>query len=323
MVDVIAAIGRKIQSAHNIIVITHVNPDGDALGSMTAVGLLARQWGKNVTLAVDDGIPERFRYLAMANAVIAEVPKSTDFDLLIAVDCGDLDRLGNSYSDLPKPISIINIDHHVTNTYFGELNLVPATTSSTAEVLVELFAELNVEITADIAKSLLTGMVTDTLGFRTSNVTPRTLKIAGDLMAAGANLPSITMQALNLRDYSTIQLWRVGLNNLQLEAGLAWSSISFDQKQSVGHDGTGNGGLVSMIANIKEAAMATVLVESEPNVIRVGLRSRPPYDVSQIAIELGGGGHPQASGCTLRMDLESAETLVVARCQAVIKQQSA
>lgn len=324
MVTTTKAIQQALDKAKHVLVITHVDPDGDAFGSLTAVGLALQQLGKQATLVCDDNLPLRFRYLPLAEQVQKSPEVGVEYDLLIAVDCGDELRMGRAYANLPDPKPlIINIDHHVTNTQFGAVNLVRPDTASTTEVLYDLFRELDVTLTADLALSLLTGLVTDTLGFRTTGVTANTMKITSILMDAGADLSLVTMQALNLKPLSTLRLWQVGLNNMRVEDGLIWSSISKEELKATGHLSPSSAGLVNLMADVDQAAMSAVLMEMADGLVRVGLRCRPPYDVSELAMNLGGGGHPLAAGCTLDGPLAKAEALVVGMCKDAIRYQSA
>lgn len=305
------AIKEAVAGAERILVITHVDPDGDALGSLTAVGLAMQQLGKSVTLAVDGGLMRRFSFLPLADQIVQSA-ENTPYDLIISVDCGDEQRMGHAFADLStlRP-SLINIDHHVTNTNFGAVNLVDAEAASTTEILTLLFNDLDIRITPDIAQSLLTGLVTDTLGFRTLNVTPRTFEIASQMMQDGADLPTITMLALNLKPLSTLKMWNVGLSNMRMKNGLIWTTISKAERNALGYNGTGSGGLVSMMNDVETAAISVVLTELDDGRISVSFRSRPPYNVADLAMNLGGGGHPLAAGCTLDGPLDKAETLVV------------
>ena len=316
-------IQHTLEKAENILVITHVDPDGDAIGSLTAVGLAMKQFHQRVTLVCDDSVPERFRYLPMVDKVRKNPDDSIQYDLLIAVDCGDEFRMGRAYSNLAehKPF-IINIDHHITNTQFGDINLVEPEATSTAEILYRLFGELNILISEDIALSLLTGLVTDTLGFRTTGVTANTLRTGADLVEAGANLGYVTMQALNMRSLSTMELWRTGLNKMQMRDGLLWASITDLERKAANFRSNSSVGLVNLLADVEEAAMGAVLMEMSDNTVKVGLRCRPPYDVAEVALALGGGGHPLASGCTMVGSLEEAEALLVRSCIEAIARQS-
>lgn len=314
------AIKQAIMQAQTILVVTHIGPDGDAIGSLTAVGNALARLGKQVTMACDDNVPSRFRFLPLTDKVQRETSPSDTFDLMIALDCGDESRMGRSFSELTEKPFLINIDHHITNTNFGQINLVDAEATSTTEILYELFVAIDIEVTADIAFSLLTGLVTDTLGFRIVGVTPRTMKIASALMDAGADLSTVTMLALNLKPFSTIRLWQLGLNNLKMDSGLVWSSLSYKAQQAIDFNSPSSGGLVNMLANIEEAAMSAVLLEQSDGSVRVGFRCRPPYNVAEIALNLGGGGHPLAAGCSLDGPLAKAESLVVDMCRDAIAQ---
>ncbi len=318
----ITAIQALIEQAERILVVTHVGPDGDAIGSLMAVGLALQQLGKNVTLMCDDKVPSRFNYLS--NAKQAERPKDNPghYDLVVAVDCGDEFRMGQSFSSLadPKP-PIINIDHHITNTEFGEVNVIGSTAVSTTEILFDLFPKLGVKLTKPIAMSLLTGLVTDTLGFRTVGTSSKTLSIAAALMDAGADLPLITAQGLSMKKLSTVELWRYGLGHMKVEDGLIWASISKEERAQAGFTGASSNGLTNLLADVDQAAIGVVLMEMEDSSIRVGFRCRPPYSVAEVALNLGGGGHALASGCTLDGPLDKAEALVVAMCKEAIRQQ--
>lgn len=317
-----AAARDLIDSAAAVLVVTHVDPDGDALGSLTAMGQALLQMGKTVTLACDNGMLSRFSYLPLSERVATAPDPTVSYDLVIALDCGDRERTGRTLGALPKPQPpILNIDHHITNTLFGTVNIVIATASSTAEMLLDLFEFLGQPLTRAVATSLLTGIVTDTMSFRTSNVTPRTLAAAGTLVAAGADLHDITMKALLLKPFTTLRLWQLGLNNVQLEDGLIWTAVSRAEQTALGYSGNSNTGIVSFLANIQEASISAVLMERDDGRVAVSFRSREPYQVADVALALGGGGHPLASGCTLDLPLHEAEALVVARCRESLRAQ--
>jgi phosphoesterase RecJ-like protein len=320
----IAAIRAFIGDAQQILVVTHVGPDGDAIGSLTAAGVALHQLGKRATLVCDDGLPRRFNFLPFADRIQKLPDASRSYDLVIALDCGDMSRMGKAFANLPEPKPpVINIDHHVTNTRFGEVNVVQSECNSTTEILFHLLPRLGVERTAPLANCLLTGIVTDTLGFRTVGVTPETFSTAGDLMKSGADLGLITTQALLLKPLYILRLWQIGLDNMKLEdEGVLWSSITYAERQAIGHVGSGSGGLVNMMANAEEATMSAVLLEDDGKVF-VGFRCRPPYSVAELALNLGGGGHPLAAGCTLDGSLDDIESLVIGMSRESIRQQRA
>lgn len=234
-----------------------------------------------------------------------------------------MSRMGNAYALLAEPPPIVNIDHHVTNTRFGDVNLVDSQCTSTAEILFHLLPALGARLTEDLATCLLTGVVTDTLGFRIPGVDAGTLRTAGTLMEAGADLGYITENALLIKPLTTLRLWQAGLNQMRLEEeGVLWTAISDRERAAIGYTGTSSGGLVNMMANIDEVAMSAVLIE-EGDKVYVGFRCRPPFNVSDLAVNLGGGGHPLASGATLEGPLSKAVSLVVAMARETIRRQRA
>ena len=213
--SLIESIGQALEKAEKILVITHIAPDGDAMGSITATGVAVKQVGKDYRLVCDDGFPRRFEYLALADEIETESDRSIAYDLIISLDCGDTERMGKAYTGLPDPIPpIINIDHHITNTNFGTINVVSATANSTTEILYELLPELGVVLTTDLSTCLLTGLLTDTLGFRTANVTSHTLRVASALLDSGLDLFSIMTRAMDLKDIATLLIWQKGLSNM-------------------------------------------------------------------------------------------------------------
>ncbi|MCI0399573.1 MAG: DHH family phosphoesterase [Chloroflexi bacterium] len=321
---IVEAIRATLAPASQILVITHIAPDGDALGSLTATGLALQQLDKKATLVCDDGLPDRFTYLPLAGQVRTAPEWSASYDLLIALDAGDADRLGSAYQLLPEPRPpLINIDHHVTNTRYGQVNLVDLEANATAEILFNLFPHLGVTLTPELAVCLLTGLVTDTLSFRTAGVTARTLQVAGALVEAGADLFTVTTEAINLKPLSTLLLWQKGLNNMKLEDGVLWTAIGNAEREAAGHTNSNAAGLGNMMADVTEAAMSAVLLEMANGTVSVGFRCRPPFSVSELATKLGGGGHHLAAGCTLPGPLATAAALVVARSKETIRQQKA
>lgn len=316
-------IQHLFNKATNVLVITHVDPDGDAMGSLTAVGQALKQDGKQVTLVCDDRVPERFAYLPMTEQVRQTPDPRIYYDLLVAVDCGDEGRMGEVYANFSQPLpTIVNIDHHITNTRFGDIQVIDDKATSTTEILYGLLLELGYEMTPEIALSLLTGLVTDTLGFRTVGVTAKTMKVASALMDAGADLAFVTTNALTVKPLTTIRLWQVGLNGLNVEDGVAWVAIPLADQLAIGFKGQSSMGLVNLLADVDEVGIGAVLMEIEGGRIRVGFRSRPPYNVAAIAEKMGGGGHVLAAGCTLEEPLAEATARVVALCKQAIRQQA-
>jgi phosphoesterase RecJ-like protein len=322
-----------IHQADRILLICHVSPDGDAIGSLLGLGLGLKELDKSPTLACESPPPHKFSFLPDHDCIVNAIDTS-DFDLVIGLDCSDLARLGTIYdSDRMNGIPLINIDHHITNLYFGDIDLVDPSAASTAEIVLTLLDKLGVPVESQkpanptltplpgIATCLLTGIVTDTLGFRTSNVTPKVMAAAVRLMEAGASLSQVTHFSFNQRPLAELGLLALGLNQMQSEDGLAWSQISLTDRYACGHKGDGDAGLVGMLARTQEVHIAAVFTEKTNNQVEIGFRADPGFDVAQLALSLGGGGHPAASGCTIEGPLELAKARVLPLLRTTLREQ--
>ncbi|MBI5670432.1 MAG: bifunctional oligoribonuclease/PAP phosphatase NrnA [Chloroflexi bacterium] len=301
-----AEASAAVEAAQKILIVTHVNPDGDAIGSMLALALALREQGKQVTTAVDGGVPDFLGYLKDSGKVIGRL-KRGHFDLMVSVDASDEERTGIAGAfGRRRSQRVINLDHHPTNTGFGDIHLVLPEAVSATEVVYEWLSRMGHPLSQPIATALLTGLVTDTMGFRTSNVTATTLGIAQQLMQAGASLTEVTARALVARSYSTIELWKRVLPLVRLEDRIISGVVAQADLAAVGLVDVTDGGLVSLLASVQEAVIAVVFKETREHRVEISLRSKPGYDVGTVALSLGGGGHTQAAGATIDGPLEAA-----------------
>ena len=292
------------------LLICHVAPDGDAIGSLLGLTWILRALGKNVTPASQDGVPKNLRFLPGSQTVVSQAAGQAD--LVIAIDSSDLERLGTVYDQaLLNNVPLLNIDHHITNLMFGSLNVVAPTATSAAEVVYDLAQSQGWPIPPEAAQSLLTGLVTDTRGFRTSNVSARTLEIAQRLMEAGGSLHTVTEGVLEQRSFDTVCLWGHALAAARLQDGIAWTAIPLTMRVPCNGVEQSDSGLANFLVAADEVEVAVVLVERKEGPIDVGFRSAGRVDVAQLALGLGGGGHPRAAGCTLNMSLPEAKALVL------------
>ncbi len=301
---------QLIRPARCPLLICHVAPDGDAIGSMTGLGRALRQMGLDPTLACSDSVPARFNYIPGAETVVQKV--SDPFDLVISLDCSDIDRIGHlSQLSTFSSVPLLNIDHHVTNLNFGDVNLVDPQASSTAEIVLWLLEHMSIPLDAEMATCLLVGIVSDTRGFSTSNVTAQVMEGTLRLMNAGASLPYITQQSLNRRPTAAIFLWGAALALVQVEDGVIWTNIPLAMRRAAGYAGSGDAGLASFLVSSTDADIAAVFVECDDGRVEVGLRAVPGFDVAQVALQLGGGGHTLAAGCQISGPLEKAQARVL------------
>ena len=300
----LTALSERLQRAQRILLITHISPDSDAIGSVLGLAHTLRSLGKTVIPSCSDPIRDRFDLLPGHTTLVTRT--HDQFDLVVGLDCGDEQRLGAIWTELPAPHPfLINIDHHISNTRFGQLNWVDPSAASTSEMVLQLSDRLGATLTPEIATCVLYGLVGDTLAFRTSNTTPRQLQYAERCMAAGASLYECIDHQFNRRSQALVCLWGKAINAMKITQRIAYTAISKAMRDACGMDAT-DLGLSSFLISINEVDRAAVLVERNDGQIEISLRAKAGYNVSQAAVALGGGGHPLASGATIAGPLAAA-----------------
>lgn len=313
--DLDTAIKARFDSAKNILIVSHVRPDGDAIGSVLGLGLALQAVGKTVQMVLSDGVPASFRHLPGSEQVKKQ-PQSV-YDLFITVDCADFGRIGKQFETARKPH--INIDHHITNEQFGELNLVEPQAVATAAVLTDHLPRWGLEISREVAANLATGLVTDTLGFRTSNVTPAALRQAALLMETGIDLPELYNRSLVRRSYAAAKYWGAGLSSLTTLDGIVYGTLRDSDRKNAGYGGNDDADLINIISTIEDHAVGMVFVEQHDSV-KVSWRAlQPGLDVSRVAKSFGGGGHQAAAGADIAGKLEEIQPRVLAATREMLK----
>ena len=305
----LSALVQRLQQAQHILLITHVSPDSDAIGSALGLMHALKVLGKTITPSCADAIRDRFAMLPGHTEMVTQA--SGEFDLAVALDCGDELRLGSVWANLadPKPF-LINVDHHISNTHFGQINWVDSSAASTAEMVLQIVDELSVPLNQDIATCLLYGIVGDTLGFRTPNTTPRQLQYAERCMAAGAALYDSIDQQFNRRSQGMVRLWGKALDVMQIKDRIAYTAISKAMRDACGM-GLADLNLASFLVSINEVDRSAVLVEKDDGRVEISLRAKRGFNVSDAAVALGGGGHALAAGATIDGPLAAATKRVL------------
>ena len=317
------AAAEAIFGAESILLVSHIAPDGDAVGSLLGLANPLRGMGKAVTAAIDEGVPSDLRFLPGSDTVAPKIDAG-EYDLTITLDSSDIERVGcagaygMAHSDL-----VINLDHHPTNTGFGDIHLINPEAVAAVEIVYDFLPYLGADIEPDTAHALLTGLITDTQGFRISATNSRTLEIAQDLMSKGAPLAQIMAQTLNRRPYKEVELWKLALPSVRLRNGLIYATIRQCDLRQVGVERAGDGGLVSYLVTVDQAKVSVVFKELPGEKIEIGFRAKPGYDVASLAFQLGGGGHTLASGCTLDGDLQQVQDVVLPLARQAIAEGSA
>ena len=305
-----------IRGASRIAIACHVNPDGDALGSMLGLGL-AIEAGfpeKSVTFLAQDGVPFIYRFLPGTDRILTGPPIG-EIDLAIVVDSGDIARVGSAIAPVLSAAPVVlDIDHHVGEGSFGSVRLLDNRAAATAEIVFDLLCELALPITTEIATCLFTGVITDTGSFRFMNVTPRTLRVAASLIESGASPALIAEQVFDNRPYEATRLMGLALSTLSRtpDGRVTWATVSREAFEAAGASDEDTEGFVNPVRAVRGAEVALLFREVQVGRVRISLRSTDKVDVSRVAARFGGGGHRMASGCTYNGSLAEAVATVVA-----------
>ena len=304
---------------------THVNPDGDAIGSELALFLFLEKLGKTVRMFNTDAVPKKYQFLPFWKK-IENAQASTDFcpDVFIIVDASSLERIGTFLSKRLRPMhAVVNIDHHITAEDFGDCNIIVSTASSTAEIIYKFIKSTNLPIDADCALCLYTGLMFDTGCFRYSNATSETHRIAADLIEIGDFAPDeIYCWVYEHVPLGKIHLLGQTLRTLKLTADgkIAWVLVTQSMLEETDTTLDDVEGFVNQIQAIESVDVAICVCELPDGNTKVSLRSKGRVDVAALAAEFNGGGHERASGCRINLPSASAITMLVTSAKRHIQE---
>ncbi|OQY11296.1 MAG: hypothetical protein B6I30_07100 [Desulfobacteraceae bacterium 4572_187] len=299
---------RYLKNSNHILIATHINPDGDAIGSLTAMGLSLDVLNKKTTLYNESPIPAVYRFLPAANRVVRNI-KNENYDLAVILDCGNLKRIGMAVSVVRQIPIIINIDHHVTNTHFGHFQLIDTSACATAEIIYRLIKQMDVPINKAIATSIYTGILTDTGSFRFSNTTRASFSICQEMVGLGVDPYYIAQHV-----YGTYSLGRIKLLNLALDSikisdngKLSLMTLTQEMFHETHTQAEDVDGLINYAKRIEDVKVAALIMEKRNSKKKlnkisrfdVSLRSDGTVDVASIAASFGGGGHFIAAGFSI------------------------
>ena len=300
---------KLIAEAGGVAIFPHVSADGDAIGSSLALALALKNAGKKAVVYIDENIPAVYRFLSGNELTCFYDPQDEVMDVNIALDTGDVGRLGIRGEAFFKAPCTINIDHHVTNTKFALYNFVDVESASTGEIVYTLLKKLIYPIDRDMAACLYTAISTDTGGFKYSNTTAETHKIAAELLATGLDIGELSQRIFDNTTYTKLKLTQKAIEKLELYEGcrLAVVVISQADLQSTGASDEDCDGIVNIGRSIEGVEVSLLVKEKNADEVRINLRSKTYVDVSEIAAAFGGGGHKRAAGCTVKGPLQEVK----------------
>lgn len=307
---------REINKGRKFLAVSHVSPEGDAVGSLLGITLALRSMGKDVTAYLEDPVPEVFKFLPGAEGVVHSLDPAEKFDATFAVDCGQKERLGRGFNSLIEPGTIVNIDHHATNDRFGSVNVIVPDASAAGELVYDLCKEAGVRITKEIAVNLYVAIHTDTGSFRYSSSTPESFIKAGELVRAGADPWEVSMRVYENHPAKKFKLLGSVLSTLDVVdigggTSIATLVVTLDMFRKAGADKDVADGFVNYARAIEGVDAGILFREAGDREYKVSMRSKGGIDVSEVAQVFGGGGHRNAAGCTLKGSIEEVRARII------------
>lgn len=310
---------EELRRSDDFLVLTHVDPDGDALGSQCALLLALRKMGKKAVAVINAPIPRRYRFLPyISQCQVAS--KFPSHRVCVTLDVGDLQRIREN-ARREEFARIVNIDHHVSNTMFGDVNWVDPRACAAGEMVWRILKALPVEPDRDILDSIYTAILSDTGRFQYSNTTPAVLRLGAELAEAGADIHGVSRKLFASESVGALRALRAGLANLRIHEGGRIGSVTLTWKElqdsGAAEDDTEN--LINFVRKVDTVEVALYLRERADGSLKLSLRSRNGVDVSRIAIAFGGGGHPYAAGAVMQGPMEEALEKALDACRKAIQ----
>lgn len=309
----LASVANALHKADKIIISGHITPDGDSIGSTLALGLALEKIGKKVTMTVPDEMSDTYAFLPGANRLQRGLPFGC-YDTFVVLDCSVPERLGEELQPLLKrDVRVIVIDHHVSEDFFADVNYIDSKAAATGEIIYDLLQLMKVELDLDIAVNLYTAIVTDTGSFKYEGTTSLTHRRIADLLDVGVPVAQLSKQIFDQKPFKAFKILEKALSTLSLsECGqVAWITVDYLTRQTVGISDEHTDNLVNYPRRIKGVEVALFFKEVEPGVVKISMRSNYFVDVNKLAAEFNGGGHRRASGCTIKGNLEEIRNAVV------------
>lgn len=318
-------ISKMLFESKNILILPHVSADGDAIGSCLALynGLI--KLGKNPLICTEEKVPLTFTYLQGAENIVvfneySENLKNENFDCAISLDSGDFERLGKRGDLFSNILNTANIDHHRTNTFFAKFNYVDIKSASTGEIVFELINNMGIELDKAISESIYNAIISDTGGFRFSNTTSKTHEIAAKLLSLGVDNAEISRKLFDTTSFEKIKLISLAAGKIELysDGKIAIIELTNEMLKESGASQEDSDGIVNIVRNLMGVEVGVLIKDKAEGEVKVSMRSNYYVDVSEIACELGGGGHMRAAGYSVYKPINEAKQDIINRLELAI-----
>ncbi|MGD9193188.1 MAG: DHH family phosphoesterase, partial [Desulfobacterales bacterium] len=318
---------KTIKSTDHLLLASHADPDGDAVGSLLALGLALGKLNIKATLYNPSPIPAVYRFLPSVERIVRHVKKANTYDVALILDCGDLARIGDASDTVSRIPVIINIDHHISNTHFGDMQLIDTTACATAEIVYRLIKALNASIDENIATSIYTGILTDTGSFRFSNTNEAAFAISKEMTEWGVDPYRVAQQVFGTYSLGRIKLLNLALDSIEISDNgkLSIMTVTRSMLEETGTQAEDLDGMINYARRIEDVKMAALIQEQKngsdesSNFRRyhVSLRSDSTVDVAAIASSFGGGGHASAAGFQIETTLLELKSEIITLAESL------
>lgn len=312
---------QHLKKSKHVLLASHTNPDGDAIGSLLALGIALDWLDKKIFLFNESPIPAVYRFLPFIERIEHEIPATLEFDTAVILDCGNIQRIGKGSPAACRIPVILNIDHHITNNNFGTCQLVDTKACSTAEIVYRTIKKMEIPINSAIATSIYTGILTDTGSFRFSNTNKSAFAICEEMIGCGVNPYEVAQHVYGTYSLGRIRLLNLALDSIEISTNgkLSMMTITQEMIYETGTNSEDIDGLINYAKRIEDVKVAALIQEQKTDsnqstglkTFHVSLRSDGTFDVSAIASAFGGGGHSSAAGFNIETTLEALKTQII------------
>jgi phosphoesterase RecJ-like protein len=320
--EALQRIAEVVRAGTRFLLLTHLAPDGDSLGSALAMRLVLGRMDKEALVVSRDVVPQRYRFLPGAETIVHDLPTNGDgksIDAVLTFECPDVGRTG--WPDVAERHLVVNVDHHEDNALFGRINWVEPAAPAVGEMVTRLLRHLGQEVDRDVATCVYTALMTDTGSFTYSNASAATLRLGAELVDRGADPYRIALEVYDSNRFERLKLLGAALERLQWDPSgrLAWMRVGRDDLDRFHALPEDMDDLVNYPRSVRGVDIAAIFKEMEPGKFRVSLRSKGAIDVFRIARAFQGGGHRNAAGCSIEGTYEEVRDRVLARCREVLE----
>jgi phosphoesterase RecJ-like protein len=312
---------RALCERHDeILIFGHKDADGDTLGCSLAFAEALRLRSKRVYVVIPPPLPEKYRWMPGFDEIREEPPVGPEIDLVLFFDAGNMERSGDAVEHIAEHATIVNVDHHPSNSRFGDVNIIDPGAAAVGEMCLDMLQHFGWDVTPTMATNLYTALMTDTGGFRHENTSPRALEVAARLAALGADPSYIATMVYKSRPLTTLKLSGLSIASMHVELGgrLAWAQVTKSMLREAGAVMAEAEGIIDTLNSIAGLDVAIVFKEVGPRLTKISVRSRGAVDSAALCARFGGGGHMRAAGAEVSLPMDQATEAVLAAAREAI-----